>query len=201
MDERFLMSKNQDSPLNARLEKPNLEARFNIEHPPGETVFAFVCLGVGLFLLFQVGAQTRWVGNVSWLVQPRFWPGLSLVGFFIFAGGYFILSLRRHQKIRHNVFVLRAELFHWVRPVEYALYFIGYVYLVPWLGYLPATLLVFPALVFRAGYRRLKYLLLALVIGTLTVVVFKSLLRVRIPGGRLYEALPEQLRNFMLLHF
>ena len=36
-------------------------------------------------------------------------------------------------------------------------------------------------------------------VGLFTVVLFKSLLQVKIPGGAVYEFLPGALRNFMIL--
>ena len=37
--------------------------------------------------------------------------------------------------------------------------------------------------------------------GTLVVVIFKSFLQVKVPGGKLYEYLPGAMRSFMLTYF
>lgn len=185
---------------NSAIEQHTPAEIFSVEHRPGDTVFAMVCVCVCLFLLSQIGEQTKWINNTKLFVQPRFWPGLSLAGFLFFSVGYLLISFRRHLKTDGAQLVPYQELLHWCRPLEYALYFIGYVYLVPRLGYLPATLLVFPALTVRAGYRTLKYILLSLVAGIATVVIFKAFLQVRIPGGQLYEWFPEQIRNFMIVY-
>ncbi len=78
-------------------------------------------------------------------------------------------------------------------------WFLLYVYLVPRLGYLPSTLLVFPLLVLRAGYRGWRYVGLAWLVGIAIVVLFKSLLQVKIPGGEIYGLLPDAIRNFLVL--
>ena len=38
-------------------------------------------------------------------------------------------------------------------------------------------------------------------LSCLQVLVFKSMLSVKIPGGEIYEYLPAALRNFMILNF
>ena len=182
------------------VEQHTTDELFAIDRHPGDTVFAFASVCVGLLMLFQIEEQTKWVNNAALLMQPRFWPGMCLVGFLFFATGYLIISFRQHLKTDGDVLVPGKELLHWCHPIEYAIYFTIYVALVPQLGYLPATLLVFPALTFRVGYRNFKYMLLSLAVGIATVVVFKTLLQVRIPGGQLYEIFPEQIRNFMILH-
>lgn len=109
---------------------------------------------------------------------------------------------QRAAAIVQNDSAARREwVYHWLGPVEYALYFLFYVYLVPRLGYLPSTLLVFPLLVFRAGYRERKYFALSWVVGVVIVVLFKSLLQVKIPGGEIYSLLPDGIRNFWIQRF
>ena len=174
---------------------------FAVEERPGAVVFAVaVCLGA-LVLLTQINEQTKWLNGSALLVQPRFWPGLCLTGFAFFALCHFFGALARHRQFRQYSFLPSDELSNWARPLEYALYFMAYVFLVPQLGYLPTTLLALPALVFRLGYRHPSKLIAAALIGLCTVVVFKTLLQVRIPGGRWYELLPDGLRNVFILYF
>jgi hypothetical protein len=58
-----------------------------------------------------------------------------------------------------------------------------------------------PALAYRAGYRNQKMIIYAAGIGFCIVVIFKSFLEVKIPGGVIYEFLPNVLRNFFILNF
>ena len=53
----------------------------------------------------------------------------------------------------------------------------------------------------RAGYRDRRVLGGMALFGVAVVVVFKSLLRVSIPGGALYELFPEAIRNFLIVNF
>ena len=65
---------------------------------------------------------------------------------------------------------------------------------------LPATVLFCLVLTYRLGYRGAKFHVAAALTAVATVVVFKSFLGVKIPGGAVYEYLPAALRNFMVLH-
>jgi len=89
----------------------------------------------------------------------------------------------------------------WLQVIEYCVWFIAYVWVVPNLGYLISTVIFLPALAYRAGYRNQKMITYAAGIGFCIVVIFKSFLEVKIPGGIIYEFLPNVLRNFFILNF
>ena len=76
-----------------------------------------------------------------------------------------------------------------------------YVTAVPILGYLASTVLFTLGLALRQGYRSAKELTAALILGVVIVLVFKTGLSVKIPGGMVYDLLPEKPRNFMMLNF
>ena len=89
----------------------------------------------------------------------------------------------------------------WITSLEYAAWFIAYAAAVPYAGYLPATILFAIALGWRAGYRRTSTLVAAGAAAGVIVVLFKTLLRVNLPSGRVYEVLPDGLRQIMLTYF
>ena len=89
----------------------------------------------------------------------------------------------------------------WLQVIEYCVWFIAYVWVVPNLGYLISTLIFLPALAYRAGYHNRKMMTYAAGIGLSIVVIFKSFLEVKIPGGAIYEFLPNALRSFFILNF
>lgn len=76
----------------------------------------------------------------------------------------------------------------------------GYVLLVPIVGYLPVTLVFVPLLTWRMGYRSPRMLWISVAFAVVVVLVFKGLLSVRIPGALLYEYLPGPLRSFAILY-
>lgn len=93
------------------------------------------------------------------------------------------------------------EVGFWLRSVEFAGWFLIYVIIVPQLGYLPTTVLFTVALSLRLGYRGLTYLGSAALFAAVVVIVFKSLLQVKVPGGAAYELLPTAMRSFFLTYF
>ena len=53
----------------------------------------------------------------------------------------------------------------------------------------------------RCGYRGLGPLAASVAFGVAVVLFFKTFLRIKIPGGALYEVLPDPLRGAMILYF
>ena len=163
----------------------------------GERIFAICVLLVAVVLLLFADTELKWKKNAGFHLQPGFWSIVALSGMAIFAALRLALPPWAIKKPRY--FDWRIWLQNWFGPVEFALYFLIYVYLVPRLGYLPSTLLVFPLLILRAGYRGRKALAMSWIVGIVIVVLFKSFLQVKIPGGELYSVFPDAIRNFLVL--
>ncbi|MCP5072165.1 MAG: tripartite tricarboxylate transporter TctB family protein [Rhodobacteraceae bacterium] len=173
-----------------------LQDMFKRYRRPGDLVFAIAFLAFSIFLLSQLGAETKWVKRTKLVAQPAFWPAVSLIGMTGFALLHWLssaISPRIHGRI--------SELTFWARSIEYAVWFMVYVMVVPRLGYLPATPLFAVLLALRVGYRTPKMLGGAALTGIVVVLVFKTFLQVKVPGGQIYEALPDGLRAFMLTYF
>ncbi len=173
-----------------------LQDLFKRYRRPGDLVFAVAFLAVSIFLLSQLGTETKWVKRTKLVAQPAFWPAVSLIGMTFFAALHWLGSIcspRIHGRL--------AEVAFWARSFEYALWFMIYVTVVPRLGYLPSTLLFAVLLALRVGYRSPKILGSAALTGIAVVLVFKTFLQVKVPGGQIYEALPDGLRAFMLTYF
>ncbi len=173
-----------------------VKAFFVRDRHPGDLVFAVAFLIISIFLLSRLGIETQWVKNTKLFAQPAFWPGVGVFGMSIFAVLYCIGSVfspRTHGRWE--------EVALWTRSIEYALWFMVYVWIVPQIGYLAASLLFTLSLTFRIGYRDQRMFVGAAAIGFFIVFIFKGLLSVKIPGGLIYEYLPDNLRNFMLIYF
>ncbi|WP_022954574.1 tripartite tricarboxylate transporter TctB family protein [Leucothrix mucor] len=174
----------------------SMQALFKRDRRTGDLVFAVLFLVFSALLLSQLGDQVQWNKRGKIFAQPGFWPMVSLVGMTFFALLHLIgsaLSPRIYGRLK--------EIGFWLRSLEYAAWFLAYVWLVPIIGYLPMTVLFIPLLAFRSGYRDKKILLIAAFIGLLIVLIFKTFLEVKIPGGMLYEYLPDAIRSFMLINF
>ena len=165
--------------------------------PISQRVFALCALLLAVTLLSLADTELKWKRDASFYLQPGFWSIIALSGMGLFS----LASLAQPPWKRHKLPHFNGALWmrDWFGPAEFVVYFLAYVYLVPRLGYLPSTMLVFPLLVLRTGYRGRKYLALSWIVGIAIVVLFKSLLQVKIPGGEWYSLFPDAIRNFLVL--
>lgn len=170
------------------------------ERQAGDTVFGVVCLLFSLFLFSQMWTQTTWVNGQNFAAQPGFWPRLAVIGMVIFSAVNLYGSLRDPRK-EERLTGVGEEIVLWARSLEFALWFMAYVFATPMIGYLAASVIFAIALAFRVGYRSRRTLLAAALTGVATVVLFKAFLQVKIPGGSVYEALPDGLRSVFILYF
>jgi hypothetical protein len=113
-----------------------LQSLFKRNRRPGDIVFAWAALCFSVFLLSQLADQTIWKNGGKLFAQPRFWPAVSLWGMVVFSAFHLIgaaLSPRIHGRW--------SEVWLWVTSLEYAFWFIVYAAVVPYLGYLPTTII------------------------------------------------------------
>ncbi len=173
-----------------------LQDMFKRYRRPGDLVFAVLFLAFALFLMLSLDDQTTWVKRTKTVSQPAFWPTVAVWVMLGFGLLHLIGSL-----VSPRISGRLTEVIFWLRSVEFAGWFMAYVLLVPRLGYLPSTIIFTVSLAFRLGYRRWQALLSAAGIGVLIVLIFKTFLQVKVPGGQIYEMLPGTLRAFMLTYF
>ena len=156
----------------------------------GQILFAVGFTAMAVLLVALLGDQTVWKAKVKFFAQPRFWPAVGVIGMMVF-GGLHLKTLQRYRISRYDLSEARV----WFEAVEYALWFLVYVWVVPIAGYLPVTMVFAPLLTWRLGYRSPKMLWISVVFAVVVVVLFKSVLQVKIPGGLIYEYLPSGLRS------
>ncbi|WP_252731472.1 tripartite tricarboxylate transporter TctB family protein [Lentibacter algarum] len=173
-----------------------LQDLFKRYRRPGDIVFAWVFLAFSLFLLLNLDAQTATVKGTKWAAQPSFWPTVAVYTMVVFGALHLISSF-----VSPKLDGRWQEVGFWLRSFEFATWFMAYVILVPQLGYLPSTVLFTIVLTIRLGYPLHPFLGAAVALAVTVVVIFKSLLQVKVPGGQVYEYLPDALRSFMLTYF
>ncbi len=166
---------------------------------PGGLSFAIAFLALALFLLTQLGAEAKFSPKGNLVAEPAFWPAIGVIGMSLFGGLHAIGEFRRRSRNRGLRETREAGV--WLRSFEYLIWFMAYVFAVPVIGYLPATLIFTSALALRAGYRGRNMLGAAALMGFSVVLIFKAFLSVKIPGGALYEYLPDAFRSFALINF
>ena len=179
-------------------DNPNIWEFSEPKHHRAEVIFGVAAFLIAVLLSTQVTTQVVWDLNRSFVNQPAFWPVMAISGMLLFGSFELFHTLRRKKSGRGTSIV--GEVLRWIRASEYVIWFMVYVYVVPVLGYLPTSLAFTGALTLRLGYRSAKMVFAALLVGFATVVFFKSLLSVKIPGGDFYEYLPLGLRNFLVLY-
>ena len=180
---------------------------FDVRRRPGDLFFAAVLFILALFLLSRLPVETRWFERIALPLQPRFWPAIVLGAFAFFSGLYLLQNLLAWNKTVRRPSATQAEtplageLLRWLRPLEFALYFVAYAASIPWLGYLLSTAIFMPLMGLRTGIRSLSGLGLLAGLGVGVVLVFKTGLEVRMPPGALYDLFPPQVRNFLIRNF
>jgi len=173
-----------------------LQQMFKRYRRPGDLVFATLFLLFAMWLASQLQTQTVWANGQHLFAQPRFWPAVGVFGMVIFGALHFLGSLASDR-----IPGRWPEVLSWVRALEFVGWFLAYVWLVPQAGYLLATLLFMGALTLRMGYRDGRMIAAALATGLGIVLLFRTFLQVRLPGGQLYHHLPDGLSTFMLTYF
>ena len=162
----------------------------------GQFLFALVFLIAALFLASQIGEETKWVRKTKFAAQPRFWPAVAIGGMVLF-GALHLWRLPSKRIASDDMREWRI----WFFAIEWVLWFLAYVWIVPVIGYLPATMILAPVLAWRVGYRDARMLGISVGFAVVVVVLFKSFLQVKIPGGAIYEYLPDAMRSFFILNF
>ncbi len=151
---------------------------------------------MSLFLLSQLSVETVWRAGTKTSAQPALWPIISITGMTFFAFLNWTSSF-----LSPRIPGRWIEVYYWLSSIEYVLWFMAYVVLVPMLGYLPTSMLFAFCLAFRAGYRNWKMLAFAVLTAVAVVLVFKTFLQVKVPSGEIYELLPDSIRSIMLTYF
>ena len=172
-----------------------LQDLFRRYRRPGDIVFALLFLAFALFLLTQLGEQTKIVKRTKWYAQPSLWPTVAVYGMVIFGALHYISSI-----LSPRIPGRWREVLFWLRSLEYVVYFLIYVFVVPVLGYLPTSVLFALFLCARLGFRAPPIFLAAAAFGASLAIVFRAFLQVKIPAGQIYELLPDTIRAFALTY-
>lgn len=172
-----------------------LQDLFRRYRRPGDIVFALLFLVFAVFLLTQLGEQTKVVKRTKWFAQPGLWPTIAVWGMVIFGALHYLGSL-----MSPRIPGRWREVLFWLRSLEYVGYFLIYVFAVPLLGYLPSSLLFALFLCARVGFRSPQAFAAAAAFGISLPVIFRAFLQVKIPAGQIYELLPDTLRAFALTY-
>jgi hypothetical protein len=167
----------------------------------GEKVFAVLMASLSVFLLVSIPSETQWFNGLAISKQPRFWPTMCIVGLSLFAFAYAVSIWLKARTEKAGLEAEVSELMSWLRPFEFVVYFLIYVVSVPWLGYLLATVSYFLLMTWRMGYRKKLMWWVSVATALTIVLLFKTLLQVKISAGAWYDLLPDSWATFMIVYF
>ena len=173
-----------------------LQDLFRRYRRPGDLVFGLFFLAFAVFIVYSLPTEAKLSGRGSLFAKPAFYVHFAAYAMLAFAALH-VLSSLASQALDGRW----REVWLWLRSIEYAVWFLAYVVIAPYLGYLLATVVFTVSLALRLGYRSRQAVGWTVLFSVCVVVVFKSFLQVKVPGGQLYEYLPGALRTFMLTYF
>lgn len=162
---------------------------------PGEKLFAGITIVFGLVLLALIPWQTSWLDGKALAAQPRLWPTVALVGTVFFG----LLNFAQRVSLPRTP-GRWTEAVTWVRSLEYVVWYMAYVLVIPVVGYLIATIAFCTLLTFRVGYRG-RAVWLAALFGLGMVLMFRTGFNVKIPAGAIYDHAPEAIRYILFRYF
>lgn len=168
--------------------------------PPSSAVLLFmlVAFAAVIVLATQLGNELKWAPRRSLFSQPGFWSAMAIIGMLVFGFLQLIVFSVKNRPFHKAEAV--AEVITWSKSIEYVCWFLLYVFIVPKLGYVLTTIIFCWSLTYRLGYRNYKMQGISVATAIAIVVIFKSFLAVKIPGGMVYEYLPDAMRNFMIIY-
>ena len=176
-----------------------LQDLFKRYRRPGDFVIASLSVLFALFLALSLPSQTTWVARTKLFAQPAFWPAVA-VGLMVVFSIMHLVGALVSEKVASRAQEL-DEVKEWFKATEFVFWFMGYVFLVPYLGYLPMTLVFTLLLTFRLGYRGKVWMGAAAGMSVVVILLFKGLLQVKIPAGAIYDYLPAgALRTFVMTY-
>ncbi len=166
--------------------------------------YAFTSLFGLIFILLIPSATKPGPASQGWWTQPALMPRLSLWLIALSATylfGQHLLKLRQRPDLGPSSHSLRAELFQWLRPLEFFMYYLIYIWLLGLVGYFLSSLIFIVTLCLRVGLRSPKWMVISCLTAIALVAMFRWSLQVWIPPAALYDLFPKEARIFLMRNF
>lgn len=173
-------------------------------HPGTGIVYAFFfVVGVLFLALIPVVTEPGPQGQ-GWWTQPAFMPRLSLI---LIAGPALYMTIQhfwpmiQDRSKRPDRSDVNAELLQWVKPTEFFIYYVIYIFLLGLVGYFLSSLIFVLGLSWRVGLRGRRWGIIAVITAVGLIVVFRWGLRVWIDPPLLFDIFPRSIRLFLSRYF
>lgn len=166
--------------------------------------YGFMALFSLIFIILIPTATKPGPEGQGWWTQPALMPSLSLALIAIPAA--MLLGqhrLKRHQQpeLHPSPENLRAELFQWLRPLEFFGYYVLYIWLLGLVGYFLSSFMFITGLSWRIGLRAPKWMLISFLTALGLIALFRWGLQVWVPAAALYDLFPKEARIFLIRNF
>ncbi len=165
----------------------------------GLLLFYGLMLVFGVSFLALLPTQTSpGPGGQGWWTQPALMPALSLGLITLMA---LILCIQhgvivlRNPLARPNARAFGIELWQWILPLEFFVYFRLYMWLFEWVGYFLASTIFVLGLSLRVGLRSWRWALASVITGLALVALFKWGLNVFMPRPEVFQQFPNAFPN------
>ena len=172
---------------------------------PGTGIFYTFMFVFGVAFLLLIPVETRpGPQGQGWWTQPVLMPTISL---WLVALPATYLFVRYIQRLRANNALkpaqseVNSELIQWVRPLEFFVYYILYIWLLGIVGYFLASLFFIAGLCLRVGLRSSRWMLTSVLFAFALVAMFRWSLEVWVPPAELYDLFPKDIRIFLMRNF
>lgn len=162
---------------------------------------AFV--SVTLLLLTPVVTSSAPPGQ-GWWTQPALMPSISLVVFAITAVylfGNHVWLIRKNKIATHGREEIRGELWQWLLPLEFFIYYILYIYLLGLVGYFLSSIIFAAGLSYRVRLRGRQWMIASFLFVLLVTALFRWGLKIWFPIPALFEIFPPGIRIFLTRNF
>ena len=171
---------------------------------PGTGVLYGIMAGISILLLILLPFQTDSApAGQGWWTAPALMPTISLV---FFAGTAVYLFVQhmiaaRRSNVEVDQAAVRAELFEWLRPLEYFIYYGIYIWLLGLVGYFLSSAIFAVGIAMRVGLRERKWVYFSILFALALTALFRWGLNIFFPAPALFEIMPGGLRTFLIRNF
>lgn len=147
---------------------------------------------------------TRSNARGGWWTQPWLMPALALG---VLALSNVLTLARTLADLRANPLSLEerteglAALWSWLKPLEFLIYFGGYVWIIQHTGYAVGTALYVALLLWRSGLTQLRWILSGIGLVVFMILVFRVGLGVWMPAPDFYDLFPKAIRSALMRWF
>ncbi len=156
-------------------------------------------------LFFLLPVQTRsGPETAGWWTQPWLMPTI-LLSILLIANVVSLLKdivgIRKRPATVEETDDAKFEIIGWFRPLEFFVYFLGYLWSLAYLGYFLSTAVFIQFLLYRVKLRSTHWRVMGLLSALALTAIFRWGLGIWVPTAELYDLFPDVTRKFLTRWF